>query len=293
MLRFVGGPLTLPRAVAISFGILAIGVGVGGCEGETLGLGSLDDPTGGTSGEPPADADGGGVGGLAGQGGGSGCTPPAPSAHFDFAGTGTSVPDLRGGPAAAILGGATLDGAGALFLDGVDDYVALAATPWTGSRVTLALWLRYRGLAAYQRLLDFGSNTELDPVAGTIGTSYLALTPTTGYFPTGLAVLLSNSGSANEVAAVTDTVLSTDDEFLVVVVDEQSLASFRAGALLTRVPHAVDVGQLAPVNRWLGRSQYEQDPYAEVTYLDFRVYDDALEDCQIAALYAQGLPASP
>ncbi len=263
------------------------------CDGDSHVIGTLLGNAGGSGGSSPAPASGGESGlavGGGGQGGGTSCEPGEPTRHFDFAGAGTELVDRKGGPSGTLLGGATLDGSGQLVLDGVDDYVALAERPWTGDSLTVALWVEYRGEAAYQRLFDFGSNEVLDPVAGSIGTSYLALTPATGYFPAGLAVLLSASGSASEVAAVSDVILTTSAELVVVTVDNQYLQLFHSGRLVTRVPHDIVLSTLAAQNNWLGRSEYAQDPYALATYSDLTFYERTLSDCEVAALYARGAP---
>ena len=235
----------------------------------------------------------GGALGVAGSGfGGSSCELPEAARHYTFDGVGTELVDVLGGPSGTVRGGALLDGTGELVLDGEDDFVEFGDAPWGESdEVSIALWVRSRGLSGYQRLFDFGSGSAgVDPPldASSVGRSYLALTPNTGFFPSGLAILFSDAGSGGEVAAVSDVKLEDRVEFIVVSVDGGTLGLHREGTLVTRVPHSIRLSTLLAENNWLGRSQYSQDPFAEATYLDLQIHHEALEDCEIRALHRRG-----
>lgn len=235
-----------------------------------------------------------GVGGTLGGGGvgGSSCELPEPARHYTFDGAGTEIIDVAGGPAGRVRGGAVLAETGELELDGEDDFVEFDEAPWgDGDRVSIALWVRSRGISGYQRLFDFGSGSAgVDPPldASSVGRSYLALTPNTGFFPSGLAILFSDAGSGGEIAAVSDVKLGDEVEFLVVSVDGGTLRLHRGGELVTRVPHSIRLSTLGAENNWLGRSQYSQDPFAEVTYLDLQIHREALDDCEVRALFQRG-----
>ena len=223
------------------------------------------------------------------------CAPPRPLHRYTFEGTGTEVPDVSGGASARILGGATLDGGGSLRLDGVDDYVDLPNGLLRGlDEVTLAVWVRHLGGPAYTRIFDIGTGTQgEDPPSGVavVGRTYLAATPSTGLTPNGLALLVSETGSAGEVHLPTTASLEGTLHSLVAVVTRTSLTLFVDGSPVARGASTVALSSIVDRNAWLGRSQYSADPYIAAEYADFRVFDRALPDCAVAALHARGADA--
>ena len=150
----------------------------------------------GSGGAGPAEDGGSGAGGTYGSGGstpadgpaGDGdCTLPVPLRDYVFEGTGSALADRGGGAAGEIRGGAALDGSGELALDGEDDYVNLPNGVLAGLvEVSVAAWVRYHGGGAYTRIFDFGVGSDgEDPSEGlgTVGRSYLAAAPLTGFEP--------------------------------------------------------------------------------------------------------------
>jgi hypothetical protein len=241
----------------------------------------------------------GGAGGVQpedGSPGDGGCALPAPDRDYAFTGTGTDVVDRRGGPPGVILGGAALAGSGELNLDGDDDYVDLPNGILTGlDEVTVVVWLRYLGGAAYTRIFDFGIGSDgEDPAEGlnTTGRTYLAATPWTGFRPDELAALIKGRDSGGEIPAPTDVELDDALHMVSVSASLETLDLFLDGALIGRVRSAVPLSSIENVNNWLGRSQYDQDPYLHAAYAGVQVYGRALDECAIQALHARG-PAAP
>ena len=77
---------------------------------------------------------------------------------------------------------------------------------------------------------------------------------------------------------------------IAVVVDgtKQQLRMYAAGEPLGRGV-APSLAALSDENDWLGRSQWVQDTYLmRGTYDEFRIYDVALSDADLAALEAAG-----
>jgi hypothetical protein len=217
---------------------------------------------------------------------------PAPLRDYAFDGTGTTLPDRRGGPPGTVLGGAALDGSGALELDGEDDYVDLPNGILDGlEAVTIAVWVRYLGGAAYERIFDFGVGSDGEdpaPGLGTVGRSYLAAAPWTGFEPSELAALISNQGSAGEIVAPTTHELDEELRLITVVASPLTLELFLDGAPIGRVPSSVPIASIDDVNNWLARSQYDADPHLHANYAGLRVYGSALPACAVQALFAAG-----
>lgn len=275
-------------------GISAAGATGGGCSSGALSVGRIDVQA------EPSSLDGGLDGGDANAEAAVDagvCDAPRALRHYTFDGTGTDVVDVRGGASGRLLGGATLDGSGVVRLDGVDDYVDLPnGIVSTLPEATIAVWVRRLGGAGYTRIFDFGTGSlgeDPDDAASTVGRSYIAATPSTGFVPSGLAVLMTQSGSAGEAVATSDTFLPQELRFVTVVVSRETLSLFYEGALLTRVPRTVPLATIVDDNAWIGRSQYSADPYFEAEIADFRIFDVALADCAVRALHAQGSSPPP
>jgi len=220
------------------------------------------------------------------------CAPPTPLRDYVFFGLGTELVDRQGGPPGELLNGATLDDSGELALDGQDDYVNLPNGIITGfDEVTVVVWIRYQGGAAYTRIFDFGIGSDGEDPAerlGTVGRNYLAATPMTGFVPRYLAALITSNGSGGQIAAVTDRQLDRELHMLAVAASPQTLELFHDAALIAKVPNSVSPGGLENVNNWLGRSQYDQDPHLHANYAGVQVYGQVLAECALRALHSRG-----
>ncbi|XXT24068.1 LamG-like jellyroll fold domain-containing protein [Sorangium sp. So ce429] len=252
---------------------------------------------------PAAAAGGGGGSGGSGSGaggaGGTGVVPcdelPSAAHRYTFDGEGAVVADAVGDADGEILGGASLDGGGGLALDGEDDYVALPPGLLAGLRdVTVMAWVARDSGGAYMRIVDLGvGSSDEDPVEGdgSVGRSYLAITPSTGFDVRGVAALASDSGVAGQVEI--PTALSLDDgetHQVAVVVDGAAadMALYVDGALLGRAAVGFPLSAIQDVNNWLGRSQFDQDPYFHGRYEELRIYGEALAGCAVEAAWSAG-----
>lgn len=205
------------------------------------------------------------------------------------------LPDLAGQASGELRAGATLTDEGILTLDGDDDFVALPANLLSGlTSVSVMLWVRYSGGPAYVRLFDFGtSSAGFDPPEGepSVGRSYLALTPATGNDPSGLAALAATDGAGSEVLASSDATLGDDEWHQVTVVldgNERELRLYLDAGLMVTSDVEHTAAEIDNENNWLGRSQYDADPYIEISYDEVRIYNDALAPCAIATAFANG-----
>lgn len=208
--------------------------------------------------------------------------------RYSFDGTGTVVTDSVGSADGVLQNGATLDGAGHVALDGVDDFVDLPKGLISGLKdATLIAWLSWNGGPCWQRVFDFGSS---DAGEGKVGNATSSLFATPLRCPgTGPAVSYENAtagyGSVDSDAAF--PVLF--DSMLAVVVDVTGgeLRLYAAGALLG-TGSVASLSYLSDVNDWLGRSQWVQDIYLRGTYDEFRIYGRAFSTEELAAIEAAG-----
>jgi Concanavalin A-like lectin/glucanases superfamily len=223
------------------------------------------------------------------------CTPPGALHRYGFGDLGAAVIDSAGEADGSIRGDATLAGDGRLRLEGTYDYVHLPKGLLSGlSSVSVMLWVLYDGGPAYVRIFDFGmSSAGEDPPEGTasVGRSYLALSPETGFDPSGLAATMSDDGPGGEVAVASDRSIDDGELHQVVVVFDgtnQSLVLYLDGERIGEALVPFGLATINDANNWLGRSQYDADPYWHGSYDEVRVYGQALSDCQIAAAFAAG-----
>ena len=242
---------------------------------------------------------GGGNGGSSGRGD-AGASPVWSPLHllhrYSFEGEGSRVVDSIGSADGTLMGGAILDGAGHVTLDGADDYVNLPNGLLSGMiDTTLVAWLSWNGgRGCWQRVFDFGSSDAGEDNVGNATSSLFATPLRCGASPDG-----GPARGPTTVFETTEGILASVDSdtafpvlnkaMLAVVVDSKAhaLRLYAAGERLS-TDKLVSLAQLTGDNDWLGRSQWVQDPYLRGTYDEFRIYDAALSDAELAALEAAG-----
>jgi hypothetical protein len=208
--------------------------------------------------------------------------------RYDFEGSGTVVEDRVGEADAVIRGGAALDTAGGLSLDGYDDYVDMPNGVLSSRRsVTIMAWLRWDGGPCWQRVFDFGST---DAGEGQVGRATTSLFLTPAACPNGVALSMTEREADQQAVAASQS-MPTGRTIQVVLVldgDNGQSALFIDGVREATAPNAHLMADLNDVNNWLGRSQWVQDNYLSARYDELRIYDGALRDQEIAALAERG-----
>ena len=257
-----------------------------------------------------ASASGAGAGGAVAEGGVASEPNPCPAttspslanlAHrYSFDGTGTTAVDSVGANDATLLQGATLDGSGVLSLAGrvndqtPDQYAELPAGMISElTDMTVVAWVTWQGGAGFQRIFDFGDSTA-GVGQGDQGKSYLAMVPSSN-FANGnrLGVQLAVPGfSTLSLGSNADMIEGDRYQVALVFQSGQRLALYRDGALLIESPTNVSLAMLNDVNNWIGRSQWLSNHGFHGSYDEFRIYDRALDACQLATLRDQG-PDTP
>lgn len=212
--------------------------------------------------------------------------------RYDFAGRGTTLVDRVGNASARVLGGAELDGAGGLTLDGVDDYVDLPnRTLASLQSATVMTWVSWFGGTCWQRAFDFGRNSVGE---GQQGLAQASLFVAFSSCPEG--TLTAFFEQPPEQYKIDAALVAKTDAFmqLTLVFDaKRSRMTFYLDQLLlgeSDVPYALS--ELADDNAWLGRSQWQQDSFAHVRYEEFRIYDRALTAVEVGEAYTRG-PNAP
>ena len=185
---------------------------------------------------------------------------------------------LEGNPAWQPAGGKI---GGAISLDGDGDYIDLPV----GSVIsylpecTFSTWVNWSGEGApWQRILDFGTDEG----------NYVYVCPSSGDSNSLRVAITAGNGIWDEFDS-TRGALTPGWHHITVTFSKNSglMALYLDGEIVGSKNDCVnsisDLGNVT--NNWLGRSQYPSDPYFNGSLDDFRIYNYALNDNEILALY--------
>jgi len=166
----------------------------------------------------------------------------------------------------------------ALYFDGVNDHVSLPVGPLINSLSSMTIAARVSLFSAsrlWQRVLDFGTGTD----------NYMFLSPNNGV--TGTLRFAIRTPTAAEQAVTASTPLTEGWHHVAIVIDGAAgtLQLYQDGLLVASGATAVlpkDLGNTT--QNWLGRSQFEADPYFGGALDDLRIYDRALSPGEVRYL---------
>jgi hypothetical protein len=203
--------------------------------------------------------------------------------------------DSVGGAHGALLGGALLTGNGRLSLDGLSGYVNLPNGMISGlPGVTFEAWFTWNGGGAWQRLFDFGSNSNGEDAAGT-GINYIYFTPQA----------LNNTGPARFTASTNagpGEILVINRAAIPIDLPMHVIASYNfvsgkmalyLGGHRVGLDHAgFPLSSINDYNNWIGRSNWP-DPFFNGDIDEFRIYRGGMTDAQAALSFAAGPAGIP
>jgi hypothetical protein len=163
------------------------------------------------------------------------------------------------------------------------------------TNATFEAWITWTAASTWQRIFDFGSNTSGENEQGT-GDTYLFLTPrgvgSTG--PVRFAITV-NSGGGETPILDRPSALPTGVELHVAVTYDFLAGSARLFVNGQRVAigaATIPLSSINDINNWLGRSNWP-DPFFAGQFNEFRIYDGALLDAEVAASFAAGPETLP
>jgi hypothetical protein len=217
--------------------------------------------------------------------------------RYSFNGTGAFAEDSVGAADGEVIGGPVLDGSGSVTLDGFPSrqYIDLPNGLVSSlDELTIVAWVTWTGGAGYQRIFDFGIS-DLGEVQGGSGTRYIALMPSTG-FEDGQAQGLGAQIKAPDFPTI--SLASTEDindraaQVGFVFRSAINAELYLDATLLDSEATAIALSDIDDRNNWLGQSQWSKDHNFQGTYQEFRIYDVALDACQLHTLLVRG-PENP
>ena len=188
--------------------------------------------------------------------------------------------DSVGGASGTLAGGASFNGSGSVVLDGASGYVALPAGVVSNlNAVTIETWARFGTIANNSFLFGFG-NTD----GSGAGENYIFCTPHGN--GTRTAISGADPGWTGEQQAAIAGTLDNQPNVMVAAVfnPPANFIGLYINGVLVASNTAVTT-TMASVNdkfSYLGRSLYNADPYLNASISEFRIYNGALTNGQIA-----------
>lgn len=164
----------------------------------------------------------------------------------------------------------------AIDLNGTNTYVQLPETVAKGDSFTFAAWVNWDGGANWQRIFDFGNDTN----------QYLFLTPSNG---TNLRFAIRNGGTEQTLSS---TPLPTGQWRHVAVTIGGGVGRMYVNGSLVATNSAMSIrpGDFDPVRNFLGESQFAADPHYNGRIDEVVITDTVLTQAQIAALATNTAP---
>ena len=213
--------------------------------------------------------------------------------RYSFDGTGAVATDSISGDDGQLIG-TMLNGDGTVTMTGDSrQYVDLPNGIISAlTDVTIVTWVTWEDGAAYQRIFDFGSSTTATGEGlGSTGRSYMAVIPKTGFedqAKPGLGGEIKVPGFPTVTLASTENMKNRTAQVSFVFRGGVSASLFIEDRLLATQATAITPADINDVNNWVGQSQYEDNPFYQGGYQEFRIYDVALDACQLHTLLVRG-----
>ena len=159
----------------------------------------------------------------------------------------------------------------ALLLDGTNQYIDLPDAVANVSEFTFAAWVYWEGGGHWQRIFDFGQDMG----------NYLMLTPSSG---SSLRFVIKDDWDTEQ--RLNATILPTNEWVHVAVTLSEDTARLYVNGVKQDENTAItySIPDVIGANTWLGRSQYNVDPYFAGMLDDVRVYNRALSATEIDLL---------
>lgn len=169
------------------------------------------------------------------------------------------------------------EGTKALRLNGSTQYVQLPYEIADADELTVAMWVKMRSSNTWQRLLDFGNDTE----------HYMFLTPKNSY--TNVMRFAIKNGADEQTLDCKTALPSGQWKHVVLTIGTGRTAIYVDGeeaASTTAI--SISPSDIRPVLNFIGRSQFAADPLMSADIDDVRIYNYALTADDVKTLMDGG-----
>ena len=165
----------------------------------------------------------------------------------------------------------------AIEFDGSSDYLQLPNDIANSEDITIATWVKWDGGDIWQRIFDFGNDTD----------EYMFLTPSSG--SNTLRFAITTGSGAEEQILETDPLPIGEWVHLTLTLGGNTGILYIDGVPQVAGQILFDPTDFNPVNNYIGNSQWP-DPLFNGTIANFQIFNYALHQTQVSALYDDSLP---
>jgi hypothetical protein len=195
--------------------------------------------------------------------------------------------------------GSGFTGSGKLVLRGTNGYIGFPPRmiSWL-SNATFEAWVSWNGPSDsdWQRIWDFGFSDRGTNASG-FGTNYIIFSPSRGGtrqigFEETIANPFGTQPDPNAVILYGNNQMPIGQEIYIALTYDPlngSSSLYLNGNLVSSTNRTLNpMKNFTDYNNWLGRSQWERDPFYNGEYDEFRIWDGVLSAQDIANHYAAG-----
>jgi hypothetical protein len=155
-----------------------------------------------------------------------------------------------------------------------EQYAQLPALPpFNKQGLTVALWVNMNSTGAWQRIFDFGYDTD----------HYIFLTPRTTSSSSTAKLRLALKNGAEERQLDCNTGLATRQwHHVAVAIEDRKATIYLDGEVAAHTDDlGISIADINPVINYLGRSQFDSDPMLNATIDDVQMYNYALSEAEV------------
>jgi hypothetical protein len=198
-----------------------------------------------------------------------------PTSHFEFKG---NLNNSAGGNSSQAFGGPVYDSGptgvanNALRFDGVNDYVQLPSGAVSSEDITIAAWVKWDGGGAWQRIFDFGDDTN----------TYMFLTPSSDENLMHFGI--TTGSDAGEYILETEALPVGEWAHVTLTLGGNTGILYVNGTPRVAGQILLDPTDISPSFSYIGESLWPQDPTLNGSIADFRIYNYALHPTQVLSL---------
>jgi len=160
------------------------------------------------------------------------------------------------------------------------------------TNISVELWFTWYGASSrgyvWQRIFDLGGSTSGEGMGGPTAAGFFCLIPRDGNVAQNLAFIVGIAAHQPTYLSAPGLVEGTEYHITVTYSPERNVSKlFVDGQLMSSGTASIPLREIVDFNNWIGRSNWG-DPAINGAYREFRIYDEELNEAQVAANFAAG-----
>ena len=207
--------------------------------------------------------------------------------------------DSVGSANGSLINGATVSGGQLVFSPTTNNgtnanaatgqYLSLPSNILQTRAFTLETWVTWRGGNAWQRILDFGTQTT-NADGSTGGSQFIILVPANSLMHLlGQVSLNGTTTTTDFVAGSTPPSLNTEHQIVFTHDPDANTEALYVDGIEVGIASARgNPANATYSNFWIGRSQFSADPFFNGTIDELRTYDSALTPSAVSSDFSAG-----